>query len=105
MLQIKSFFTLFPLSICSINSQHCVQTKTRNPSSSQTLILAKKFKKLEKFEFQLPATFSHPKSFHRAQRVSLSRNTLLPLIKPSRIDAYTYIHIQKILIFASYYFA
>ena len=101
----QSFFTLFAIQILSINTKHHGQPATRNPSSSQTLILAKKFQETWKIVFQNPATFSPNKPFHRAQRVSLSKYTLLALIKPSRIEAYTYIHIQLFLIFAFDYSA
>src|ERR1043165_312177 len=54
----QSFFTLFAIQILSINSQHCVQTRGRNPSSSITLVLANFFSKLLKIEFQIAATLS-----------------------------------------------
>ena len=97
MLQIKSFFTLFSLQILSINTQHCVQAITRNPSSSQTLIIANFFSQNLKNRILDPATFSLQESFHCLQEVGLSKDTLLALIKSSRIEPYTCIHNQFFL--------
>src|ERR1044072_6774845 len=66
----QSFFTLFSLSNASINSQHCVQTKGRNPSQRTNPYSCKFFKKLEKIVFLFPALFSPNKPFHSAQEVS-----------------------------------
>src|ERR1051325_10271481 len=47
----QSFFTPFSLQILSINSQHCVQAWTRNPSQRTNPYSCKNFQEKLKFEF------------------------------------------------------
>ena len=101
-LKIISFFTPFAIQTFSINTQQHHKQATRNPSPCNNLYFVKIFQESSKIVFLFPATFSHPKSFHRVQRVSLSKNALLSLIKPSRIVIYRCIHIQFFLNFAFY---
>src|ERR1051325_8810229 len=103
MLQIKSFFILFPLSNSSINTKHHSQPQTRNPSQRTNPYFAKFSQELSIFEFYIPVTFSHQKPLLCLQEVSLSKYTPLPWVKTSRIEPYTCIHIQLFLDFAYYY--
>ena len=81
----QSFFTPFSLPIASINIKHHRQPQTRNPSSSQTLVLAKIFKKVGKIEFQIAAGFNPFQPSSLAQKVPRSHNHLLLEAKASQI--------------------
>ena len=88
MLQIKSFPFLFPLSIASINTQHCVQAITRDPNPYNHPNFGKNFQESSKFEFLFSASFSQSQPSILAQEVPSNWSILLLRAKAPRIVLY-----------------
>ena len=99
MLQIKSFFTLFPLSNSSINTKHHSQPHTRNPSPRESPYFVKIFQETWKFEFCFPATSSLSQALNRVLRVRVSKFTSFSMDETAWIVLYMIIHMHIFLEF------